>query len=282
MGNCTITKFNGVLNDDTLPVFNHIVIHAKKLSNLNHNSEFRMRLVGNGITVTVTGEGYFSDNYSGLEPATPHLTTYTIPDSNVHWFYFKNDNYDIHITGKYGGLDTFKVQPSSASRNSLFNADLSEFKYDDSLTAIDIGRHITGNASDVAKQGVVTVSLMFGNLTASLSDFNGCLSIQELDLPSKANKDEILDFVSSQVNSGRTDCSDLRLYNLKNFAVLSGVSLDYSASDDAHISWDTASKVIAYLGASTIENCPKIYAYGATAEEIATWEQAGKTVVIVN
>ena len=284
MGNCIITKFNGSY-DRVLPKFGDVIIHAKKLQDVPNYSSVCLQVSANGQTVRVTGDGYFSETYEGLDDPALRLTTITLSDTSLKALYFKNDDYDILISGKYGAIEKISMSVRSGSYPSIFNFDIEEFKYDSALNSFlaYFVQGLTGNVSDLVRSGLTEINIVGTQISGKLTDFSDCVSITTLSLAETLVKDEIMDFVTRQVELERTTCSRITTQNIKNFAVFRGVTLEYASSVNGCMSWDTASKVTIGLGNNTsLSNCPKIYAYGATAEEIAAWEQAGKTVVVVD
>ena len=65
-----------------------------------------------------------------------------------------------------------------------------------------------------------------------------------------------------------------------NYATFGGTK--YNEATYCYISWSSASVITIYVGANGYANCPRIYAKGATQDQIAAWQAAGKTIVQVS
>lgn len=283
---CIVNKLNGTLPNGSLPRLGCVRIHAVKLDSVPHSNCVRMTISANGQTISVTGNGYFSTTYEGLIDPASRMTSVTISGTGIKTYYFVNDDYDVFITGKYSELAKIGLGTGSTVYNlyTLLHVDTEEFKYDSGLElfAASYNSNISGKASDIIHDGITDIQLIDTKVVAMLSDFSDCILLNTLHLPSVVEKDEIYDFVTSQVNAGRTTCSSLSIKNIQNAATFRGMEITCEENTSSFLTWDTSSKITLYMQASTIADCTRIYAYGATAEEIAAWEQAGKTVVVVD
>jgi len=127
-------------------------------------------------------------------------------------------------------------------------------------------RTIAGSINDLAKLTKLWEIAIYGNL----GDYNGSIEA----------------FVAGQIANGRTTAilndaehPTISLANVLKFATFGGNVLNVDGR--AILTWESANKIVIY-GGTAAEPTGYIYAKGATAEEIAAWEQAGKTVVVIN
>jgi hypothetical protein len=88
-------------------------------------------------------------------------------------------------------------------------------------------------------------------------------------------------FVSGQITNGRstvTYSNAIRIDSLLRCCTFGGNNYNQAY---AFVTWESASKIAIYSGASTISDCTTVYTKGYTAEEAAS-AFAGKTIVRVD
>ena len=139
-----------------------------------------------------------------------------------------------------------------------------------------------GNISNLnALSSLITANVTNTQVTGRLSELNS-LSIQTLRLiGAKLTPSSIEDFVATLISAGRNiKTNPIKIWGLFEHCTFGGNTYPYNY-DGAYLDYDSATKITVYLTASTIANAYRIYAKNATPEEIAAWENAGKTVVVV-
>lgn len=273
MANCIITKFNSVAGNQRLQPLGTMKISVSEIESPSASSQ-ALGLEGNGHTVTVNADGYFALSYAGLSDPSSRLTSYTLSGSSAVTLYFKNGNYDIFISGKYNNTSLKTVM--FPTNTDVFSVDVDEFAYCDAPFKYDFEgcKHASGNVRSLIKGNLYTIFTNNTNIvSAPILEFGKvCVRIANLVLDDNTEKSDIIDFVDAQKAINRTtNTSGIRVKNIGRMSTFNNQSFTFDG--DSYIKWD-ATKI-------WIEATDKVVAYGASAAEIAAWEQAGKTVVVI-
>lgn len=158
----------------------------------------------------------------------------------------------------------------------MFVVNIDEFAYCDAPFKYDFDGciHASGDAKSLVKGNLHTIFINDTNIkSAPLADFGICYRIANLVLNDSAEKSDIIDFVNAQKAVSRTtETTGVRVRNIGRIATFNNQS--FILEGDSYIKWD-ATKI-------WVEGSDTVVAYGASAADIAAWEQAGKTVIVVN
>lgn len=311
MKNCLKTQLKEVVNNDNLQKLGAFMLLIKN-QNVTNDLQRRM-LIETGTSgdcvITCEGNGGVATSATGT-----FYTSYTIPANTVLgdlYLFFKNGDYKVYISNKY---NITKLSVNAGVGYSVINADLNELKYNENLKTLSFKMcdDVELNLDTLADKSQM-VSITFDNIFnkkphGNLSDLSGLVNLITLDIP---YMDDIVgdiaqlgnltnlttmnistmgiygtveSFVSAQCNAAtpRTSAT-VRSNNLLRFISFGGNTLS-DAIYYEWIEWNTVSKIIVYIGTTSIsskEDASIIWAKGATAEEIASWEQAGKTVNVI-
>lgn len=276
MGNCLITQLKGSVSNENLQPYGTIKIGCIKTGSPSKNAQ-EMGIFAIGQTITVNGNGYFALTYEGLDDPSSRLTSYTIPSVQASplLLYFKNDNYDIFITGRY---DTSNIRylriTKETSEQTIFSLDVDELKYVTGLQNLKASNQnkVSGNLSSLAKTTIQEITINNSSCTGRLMDLGVCTSLTILLLNRLDEKDDIVDFVLAQIENGRATCTSLSIYRPSYFSTFGGNNME-GISSFATLSWTSSSHIV-------LEGTDTVYIKGTpTAEEEAAW--AEKTVIEV-
>lgn len=139
-------------------------------------------------------------------------------------------------------------------------------------------------SSLTSKTGLLSIELENTDVTGSITDIGGLTSLDTFNLFRTSVTGSIEDFVAAQVNAGRTSFSgEFRCYSALSFLTFGGNTYPDEAYQNHFFTWDGTNKIIIYTGSDEDKaNCPRVYAKGASAAEIETWQNEGKTVIVIN
>jgi hypothetical protein len=287
MSNCLVTKLKGRVDNDNLP----------------KNGEFKLEVLdgSNGIGLfisnTDTSKGlYVTGNLTvdGGSSSDYKTTAYTIEGTTGY----------IHIPNKYT-LSKLKGKDGTAKERLLFN--LKDLKYMNNLAELIIpgsqnvkgdiayfgqlpniekiqldGPYIYGNIKSLKNSTQLTsVIITYSEIiNGDIADLGNLTSLISFTFFGTSVGGSLESFVAGQISHGRTaTASPILARRLLQYITFGG---NKYIEDWSFITWESASKIVVYCGSQEFADCNKIYAKGATAEEIAAWEQAGKTVTIIS
>ena len=195
---------------------------------------------------------------------------------NLIFAYFVKCNGDFGFVRNSPLLETLKAY--YAPSGLMLLSDVS-----DTVTALAASNIGKGDLSSLtSKTGLEIIELENTDVTGSITDIGGLTSLIGINLFGTSVTGSIEDFVAAQVNAGRTSFSgEFRCYSALSFLTFGGNTYPDEAFQTHFLTWD-GNKIVIYTGNGDKANCPRVYAKGATAQEIAAWEQAGKTVTVIN
>lgn len=278
MGNCLITQLKGSVNNSNLQPYGTVKVGCVETSSPSSDAQ-TLGIFAPNQTITVNGDGYFALTYEGLDDPSSRLTTYTIPlsQSSIMYLYFKNDNYNIFITGRYDTDWSFRYLniTKETSLQTIFSLDVDEFKYIYDFETLKASNQakVYGHLSSLAKPHIKEISINGSTCVGSLMDLASCTSLATLLLNRLTQKDDIINFVAAQIVNGRETCTGISVYKPGTFSVFGGNAMN-ELSGFSTLSWTSSSHIV-------VEGSGYVYAKGASAEEIAEWEAEEKVVVVI-
>lgn len=280
MKNCLAIEGIGSSNNNSLPVFNQLKLHAVKVASVTQDAQVAFRFGTNDkITVSVPEGHYFATSFANLSDPSKRLTSKEIiaSDGEVH-LYFENEDYDIFVDGKYS-LTILKNSIGTSNVKCLITLDLSDVEYLTSLQKLRMAySDVTGDTSYLKKLTLATEITLQGStkFTGKLEDFYGLTNLTEFGIVNTTISGSIEEFVEGQYANQRTSCESMKSNGILKQLTFGGVKLSELTSA-MWLTWSSTSKIAVHVG-STLAGATTIYAKGATAEEIAAWKTAGKTV----
>lgn len=264
MGQCLFTKLMAAVNNDNIPYLGELkCFHVTAGTITDGETEQKIRILNSkACKVFVHGDGYISSTFAGLE--TNRLQSLDIPANTETSFYVANLTFDISITECYT-LKFITLEVSNGHKN-IVGVNLNELGVCSSLEAL----LLTRSSSTGSLDGI-----------SSITTFS---SPKALTMISTTINGSIESFVAGQVAAGSVS----RLDNSFGVSALLNGHTTFenytqtAATNAGILQWDGASRIFLFSGSATdIGNCTHVYEKGATAEEIAAWRAAGKTVVDV-
>lgn len=137
-------------------------------------------------------------------------------------------------------------------------------------------------SSLTSKTGLESIELENTDVTGSITDIGGLTSLTSFNLFRTSVTGSIEDFIAAQVNAGRASFSgEFRCYSALSFLTFGGNTYPVEEFQTNFFTWD-GNKIVIYTGSEDKANCPRVYAKGASAAEIETWQNEGKTVIVIN
>lgn len=295
MENCLVTKLKSEVNNNNLERFDKI--HLRLVP-----APSPRRWVVKNITQNfkVEGNGAIALSVAELETDPKTELTVTAGNSEVNVYFSNTTTYDVYISNKSNltyynsnvvnniedvewclGLTYISADWGYMTGNIRALSKLTE------LRTISIAiNDLEGNLSSLSELTKVT-SIDFtrntpGNLTGNIASLAKLTSLTNISFFNAGTFTGSYDeFVYGQVDNGRASAR-IKIHALPIYkffdTTLPNVTMGY-------LEWNTKAKIIIYATLSNQDDyttASRIFAYGATAEEIAAWEQAGKTVVIVS
>lgn len=195
---------------------------------------------------------------------------------NLIYAYFVKCNGDFGFVRNSPLLETLKAY--DAPSGLMLLSDVSDTVT--TLAAQNIGK---GDLSSLtSKAGMISIELENADVTGSITDIGGLTSLDTFNLFGTSVTGSIEDFVAAQVNAGRTSFSgEFRCYSALSFLTFGGNTYPDEAYQSHFFTWD-GNKIVIYTGDGDKANCPRVYAKGASADEIEIWQNEGKTVILIN
>lgn len=274
MSNCLVIGLPASVNAANLPILGTIVVE-KPATDVKKTINFTPK---NGATISVkvvSGQGKIGNN------ATEELTELTITgNGSQKSFYCSTDAMTLHISQKY---DILKFGDTGATMTGVpivFNLD--DFSGCTDMQVIrlsNVSSVPNGKGSIKSLHGLSNLTYLglrgYTNIEGNVNDFGSLTSLVEIDLT--GFNITIEDFVAVQIAGGRDSVSSSSPINFWYTPVwFGGTKMPASLS----LIWESASKITMFNEGS-LESATIIYAKGATSEEISAWQQAGKTVNVI-
>lgn len=305
MANCLVTKLKENVSNNNLLPGGSFYINAVELNSISDNEQKRITLYavsGKTFKVIAKDGGYFGTSASTIE--SQKLTTIDVTPSGVTLF-FKNGTYRVEITDKYN-VFVFDSSVSNTTLRHLFNNIPAE-NFSFSADALAINGRLVGNTSFVANKNLENVVYNGSTeLDVDLSDFTECtkltsfsiLNVKSIkgqlsmlgksinlvrgEVTPNCDLGSIEELVAAQIENGRASATENNHIFIDFLLSSCSFGGNFYTSGYCHLLWDSINKITVYVNGSTVAKCSTIYAKGATAEEIAAWENAGKTVVQIS
>jgi hypothetical protein len=308
--NCLFTKLKGTVDNDKLIPYGWIEIPVVSIPNdeLSRDDQAKLDIYakhGKEITVKALDGGYFGTAPDTIE--SEHKTTITGGHLTL---YFKNDNYRVRISGKYGDITSYnsQTQGSSTLKTLFDNTPIGVFNYLSS-PVIGVQGRFVGSSKDLGNVLPLITSYVLWNgsknLEVDLTDFevnthitsvqlNNVLnitgsfdsigkipSVMEISADKAVGLGTLEGFVNQRIAHGQASVTESSPLNWT--YVLQNVTFGGSRHNCgfAYVTWESSSKIAVYEGANRIENYKRIYCKGYTQQEAeAKWP--GKTIVRVD
>ena len=253
------------------------------------------------IKVKTTGNGCFATSVEDL--VNNPLTEATITSGNNKKYYFKNDDYKIIVEGKYNitiiryghfngtifdipleGIEYCTKLVTFIATNASLKYDISRFSKMTNLNQLALlnNRDMKGDISGISHiTSMQHLNLSQTSITGTVSELAKMTGLIDINIDETGVTGDIVDYVSSAVDCGRTTSSPFHFYYILKDFKFNGTK--YNVSERyCYIGWSSKTKITVYVGGNlSSTQSTTIYALGATTEEIAAWEQAGKTVIQV-
>ena len=146
---------------------------------------------------------------------------------------------------------------------------------------------VTGNISDFSAEVVarlVGLKLNAPTITGTMASLGKFYSCNSFNVIRSHITGSIEDFVNAQIAAGRTEVLASAPVYFNQITKWPFNGNIYNISRDSLIEWNSnASRIIVYTNGNgyTVNDHPYVYAYGASAQEIAAWQSVGKTVTDV-
>lgn len=182
MEKCLVTKLNGVINNDELPVLGCFKVKFDKVNKPTSYTQSIGILTNKPTTLKIVGEGYFTDstftNNVGKE--------ITIGDGGNSKIFVSNDGVTLLVSNKYN-ITAFKDweeslnYPSKRGLNKHFN--LEDLKYFNSLRVLDFnGQGVSGNISALENLPILQLYLDSKNITGDIKSIGKISTLNLFEL----------------------------------------------------------------------------------------------------
>ena len=278
-----VTEVINSYDGTTIPLPAHLII-APTASNTRQ------------IAFSQKGSIYISSKYDIWEFSfsNPSTTEMKVECSLSDFCYKNNPNAVTSLYLEYlhldGNIKDLKKLTSlkilRIFRNNL-TGDVSELK-DIPLTYLSIGyNNIHGNISSISNLTQLTqLNFQDTDIQGTATDLGVFTNTTELTFLRSNITGSVEDFVTSQIAHGRTSVSESA--PLYSNAILSRLTFGGSMIPDTTaiaygtLIWESASKIAIFCGGLTIGASTVVYAKGYSSSEMDIWEQAGKTVIVIN
>lgn len=258
---CFVFSYDSVINDDTLPKLNTIVIRISQL-NSGNAGHFYINFK-KAISVKSYG-GYIATSSAGLANHETEITQTVVNHGTLN-LYYENKDYYIEIDNKYA-IEEITVPVSNSVPISFA---VNEFEHSELLTSLEIhDTNVEGDINFSKFSALGTINIR--NTAVKTNIENLPISITKF-LPSQQTTGDLIKLAKRLVEEGGT--SGVTFEQLNQGSITFGT---YSPTSNGTLNWESASKINYSTNYTNV-----VYAYGYSAEEIATWEQGGKTVYVV-
>lgn len=209
MGNCLVTKLNGVCNNPQLKKLGELLISIKKVDNPTRGSQGFSVKLSKDTDLTIIGDGYFTD-YTLL----PNNGNTLHANANVLTnFWVKcNSECSISIKNKYNLMElNLRDSGAGIDVNNNKSFDIGELSYSTELTKLDITS--TSVYGDISALKNCTKLVQFlaseSNVNGDIKALAACKSLTNLYL-GNTNVDGDISYLAALVN-----LIDLHLYKTK-------------------------------------------------------------------
>jgi hypothetical protein len=319
MANCFFKKLKGSVQNDSLVKLGELVIDVVPNISYNEYSSFIYLCVEDNTTVTLSDGAYCGTSFETIE--SEHLTSISFTAGQGRQLFFANVAGKIHIPSKYKISQYEDYNGNSIFRINLDNlkycdelAALQTVSYNtegsiDSIldknipSFVSLSNKVSGS-SLAFNQSLTRLTLSSPNIHANTLDISGLSNLTILQLNDCTN---IVGDVSNLAQVGLTRCEidntgitgsveafitamvqkGITSKATENF-VCSGFlnMLDFGGEKHPQdvfgfLQWNTANKIFIFAGSDDFTTTTKVYAKGASASEIAAWQNAGKEVVVI-
>lgn len=300
---CLLKKIKVDFDNDNLPPVGGFVIKVNKKASISNNDMIAITFSISSmqeIKVKTTGNGCFATSVEDL--VNNPLTEATITSGNNKKYYFKNDDYKIIVEKKYNiskisyghgngtifdipleGIEYCTNLAQFIATNASLKDDISRFSKMTFLNQLAILNNIDmrGDISGISHiTSMQHLNLRQTSVTGTVSELGKMTGLIDIDIDETGITGDIVDYVSSAVDCGRTTANPFYFYYVLKDLKFNGTKYDVYTRN-CYIGWSSKTKITVYVGGNSYAQSTTIYALGATAEEIAAWEQAGKTVIQV-
>ena len=298
--NCLVTKLKATVNNPNLPIYNAIVVDVKEVANPTSDTQLVLAQ-GEGVSIEVPSEYPMTDSTHFANGTYKAIIRNKYAISGISAF---GSSLTLDINQLNGCTGIIKIQGDATWKGDIKNlalltnltnvrlrnspeliGDISVFANLTNLENLNLnGSGISGNISAFANLTSLT-ALSFTNcgVEGNYESLGNLTQLTSLPVLTDTNIHGSFDeFVSRQVTAGRTTyaAGTSSVGSLLTNCTFGGKTRT-SGSDWTWPSWNGANKVVVYIGAGNYQNCRTIFEKGATAEEIAAWNAAGKTVTDV-
>lgn len=272
MENCIVKKYRGKVNDNSLIKYDILVLNILKDST-GTTTEGRMYIQGiEDMTVKVVGSGAIA--FTSAELISDPKTELTVTRGLQKAVYYKvnsGSDYQIEIKSKYNINKLQCVTPE------FLYVDFSQLEYLENLLILQLKSQNFSSEMDFDCSHLVSlINLMVipDNLVINIETLKNCVDLESVELNAYAHGD-VEALVSGFVSNGRSsETTGLSISNINYSHITFG---DNYLVNNGKLTWNGTSKITFIT-----TNVNKVYCKGATAEEIAAWEQAGKTVFVIS
>lgn len=255
MGACLFTKLKESVNNDNLRRIGEMRVFLN--TEVNTPEDKRKFLIGNlkaKINITAKKGTFKVDTGGYVTSAVLNPVQY----GYTHAVTLNVGEVELHIE-KYYDIESFSFP---YEKLSAFNIPITEFSNMGNIITISSENGIVGNIKELGR---------CTSLTALMTDQNSSKLTGTFE-----------EFILAQIKSGRTSVGTSITITGLLPVIRFGGNL-HTEVYNTHLKWDNINRIFIFVSSTTnIEDATKIYAKGATAEEIAAWKQAGKTVVVVS
>lgn len=264
---CLLTKLRGSASNVELP----------KLGAMNITITQNPSLSGGVIDIyikpseTIKVSGYCS---TGSDSPDTYQTVEI--QSGQQTLHCKNIDQVIEIENKYA---LQRIEPVTSANKYYIAINANDLEYTEQLEVVDA--IISGRLAALNKSTLLRINASDSPITGVLSDLSNAVELGRIDISKTNIFGTIEDFVSGQVASGRNSPSNPILSLGLLFQVKFGGNNYGRSFDSFGLTWNMTSKIIVGLGGRNESSWTTVYAKGATSEEISAWQQAGKTVVVI-
>ena len=135
---CLVTKMKSVVNNDSLEIFDTIELDVIPMTITNGETQQKLGIACAlaGVTVEVTGDGYFATTLAGLDSESSRMRSTTITANSslvLTHLYFKNDTYKIKIKSKY---NVSSIVTPDATSGHIVTINVNKMHHCDALVAL--------------------------------------------------------------------------------------------------------------------------------------------------
>lgn len=218
MGNCLVTKLNGVCNNPQLKKLGELLISVKKVDNPTRASQGFSVKLSKDTDLTIIGDGYFTD-YTLL----PNNGNTLHAKANVLTNFWVNCNSECYISikNKYNLMElNLRDLGAAIDVNNNKSFDIGELSYSTELTKLDITKTSVYGDISAFKNCTKLVQLLVSesNVKGDIKALATCTSLTNLYL-GNTNVDGDISYLANLVN-----LIDLHLYKTKVYGNISVIA----------------------------------------------------------